>query len=281
MAQETFTDISREDLHQAQKIMLYIMKKIHEICVKHNIKYWLDYGTLLGAIRHDGFIPWDDDLDICMMREDYEKFNKVAQAELGDEFFLQLPETTPNFYFAYGKVRLCNTLWLETKWQYPPLKNTGLFVDIFPMDPFPESKLKQWKLVAFRRIFDGVINQKIRKQKAGNFIKVFPRWCCAMLLPVKFMVKRQEKIIRNLQRYKNSSPLISKLCMDTIRDLCDKSMFDELVLHKFEDAEFYIPARYDERLKMLFNNYMQLPPEDKRYGHHGILKYDFGKYKDL
>ena len=157
----------------------------------------------------------------------------------------------------------------------------GLFVDIFPMDPFPESKLKQWKLVAFRRIFDGVINQKIRKQKAGHFIKVFPRWCCAMLLPVKFMVKRQEKIIRNLQRYKNSSPLVSKLCMDTIRDLCDKSMFEELILHKFEDAEFYIPARYDERLKMLFNNYMQLPPEDKRYGHHGILKYDFGKYKDL
>ena len=95
------------------------------------------------------------------------------------------------------------------------------------------------------------------------------------------MVKRQNKVIANLQRYKDSSPLVSKLCMDTMRDLCDRSMFEELILHKFEDTEFYIPARYDERLKKLFNNYMQLPPEDKRYGHHGILKYDFGKYKDL
>ena len=84
-----------------------------------------------------------------------------------------------------------------------------------------------------------------------------------------------------MQKYKQSSPLVSKICMDTQRDLCDRSMFDKLVLHKFEDAEFYIPARYDERLKMLFNDYMQLPPEDKRYGHHGILKYDFGKYAKL
>ena len=131
MAQETFTDISREDLRQAQKIMLYIMKKIHEVCVKHNIKYWLDYGTLLGAIRHDGFIPWDDDLDICMMREDYEKFNKVAQAELGDEFFWQTPETDTDLCYEYGKVRLNGTLWQETVWMHTDkLKNYGLFIDV-------------------------------------------------------------------------------------------------------------------------------------------------------
>jgi len=281
MAHEDFTDISREDLRQAQKIMLYIMKKIHAVCVKHRIRYWLDYGTLLGAIRHDGFIPWDDDLDICMMREDYEKFCQVAPAEFGEEFFVQTPETTEHFYFAYGKVRLVDSLWLETRWQYPPLQHSGLFVDIFPHDPFPQSRLKVLLLVAFRKIFDGVINQKIRKQKAGSFIKVFPRWCCAKLLPVSFMVRQQQRIIRNLQQYRHSSKLVSKLCMDTTRDLCDRAIFDELILHKFEDAEFYIPARYDERLKMLFNDYMILPPENKRFGRHGVLKYDFGKYKDL
>ena len=281
MAQETFTDISKEDLRQAQKIMLYIMKKIHEVCVKHNIRYWLDYGTLLGAIRHDGFIPWDDDLDICMMREDYEKFSKVAQDEFGDEFFWENNKTVSNFYQEYGKVRLCNTIWLEDFGKHMPRKHTGLFIDIFPIDPFPENKIKLFNLCVFRAVLVGVVNKKVFKQKAGSCIKSVVRWFCSIFLPLDFLARRQEKIIKNLQRYKDSSPLVSKLCMDTKRDLCDRSMFDELILHKFEDAEFYIPARYDERLKMLFNDYMQLPPEDKRYGHHGILKYDFGKYKDL
>ena len=69
--------------------------------------------------------------------------------------------------------------------------------------------------------------------------------------------------------------------MDTLRDICDKSMYEQLILYKFEDTQFYIPARYDERLKNLYGDYMQLPPEDKRYGHHGIFKYDFGKYGNL
>ena len=77
------------DLKKMQKTLLFMMKRVHEVCVKHNIKYWLDYGSLLGAIRHNGFIPWDDDLDIGMMREDYKRFCQIAPAELGDDFFIQ------------------------------------------------------------------------------------------------------------------------------------------------------------------------------------------------
>ena len=282
MAQETFTDISREDLRQAQKIMLYIMKKIHEVCVKHTIRYWLDYGTLLGAIRHDGFIPWDDDLDIGMMREDYEKFNKVAQAELGDEFFWQTPETDPGCIYEMGKVRLNETIWLEKDCIATGMLHFGLFIDVFPMDPFPANALKR-KFMTFLcdKIYRRIILYKIFLKTSPSFFKRTIMQIVTKSVPLCVLKSVLRKTVTNLQKYKNKSCLVSKICLDTKRDLCDKSMFDELVLHKFEDVEFYVPARYDERLKMLFNNYMQLPPEDKRYGHHGILKYDFGKYKDL
>lgn len=88
-----------------QKIELEILKKIDEVCKKHNIKYWIDSGTLLGAVRHKGFIPWDDDIDIAMLREDYEKFLKVAQKDFGNEYFLQTKNTDKKYPLFYAKVR--------------------------------------------------------------------------------------------------------------------------------------------------------------------------------
>lgn len=88
-----------------QHIELEILKKIDEVCKKHNINYWLDSGTLLGAVRHQGFIPWDDDIDIGMLREDYEKFLKVAQKDLGDDYFLQTRSTDKNYPLVFAKVR--------------------------------------------------------------------------------------------------------------------------------------------------------------------------------
>ena len=283
MTNEIYTDISKEDLRRAQKIMLYIMKKIHAVCVKHNIKYWLDYGTLLGAIRHDGFIPWDDDLDICMMREDFEKFNKVAQSEFGDEFFWQTPETDPALCYEYGKVRLNGTLWQETVWmRTAKLKNNGLFIDVFPIDPFPVKRIQQVPIALLcDKVFNRIIDYKIFKKSSPNFIKRTVQKILAVFIPVSMVYRWRKKIVLSLQKHKNNSSYVSKVTMDTMRDICDKSLFDELILHKFEDTEFYIPACYDKRLKLLFNNYMQLPPEDKRYGHHGIFKYDFGKYGNL
>ena len=85
----------------------------------------------------------------------------------------------------------------------------------------------------------------------------------------------------DLQQFKTTSSLISKLCLDTERDICQRSSLEKVILKKFEDTELFVPEKYDERLKKLFRDYMQLPPEDKRYGHHAVVKFDFGKYGNL
>lgn len=281
MSSNTISFMSLQDLRQAQKIMLYIMKRIHEVCVEHNIKYWLDYGTLLGAVRHDGFIPWDDDMDISMMREDYEKFCKIAPDVLGEEFFWQTRHTDPLFFNEYGRVRLDGTVWMQQRWQNVALKNHGLFVDIFPIDPFPTNRHKIKSLMFIRILLLGIADAHLYGIYSPSLFKSSIQKFFALIISKKKIADLYDKFIKYLRKYGKDSNMVSTISMDTEQNLCDKHIFDELALKKFEDTEFFIPARYDERLRGKFGNYMQLPPEDQRYGHHGIIKIDFGKYKNL
>lgn len=271
-----------KELRQAQKIMLYIMKAIHRLCEKHHIRYWLDYGTLLGAIRHDGFIPWDDDMDICMMREDFDRFCAIAPEALKDEFFLQTPETDSTFLGMFAKLRLKGTIWLERSAEIAKVANVGLFVDIFPMDAMPKGKLSQrWTAFFYDQMLNGIKDYKSFGKAGKTFGKTMLKRMLSPFFSIPRIQRLQQQKIQSLQAYQATSPYISKLCMDCKRDICERQLLEELVLHRFEDTEFFIPARYDERLRSLFGDYMQLPPEDKRYNKHVVVKYDFGKYASL
>lgn len=103
----------------------------------------------------------------------------------------------------------------------------------------------------------------------------------SLLLSQKRMRKWFTNTVQYLQQFKTTSPLVSKLCMDTERDICFRSSLEKVILKKFEDTEFYIPEKYEERLTQLFGDYMKLPPENKRFGHHSIEKFDFGKYANI
>lgn len=267
-------NMAPEDLRKAQMLMLYIMKKVHEICVKNNIKYWLDYGTLLGAVRHNGFIPWDDDLDICMLREDYEKWNKIAQNELGDEFFWQTCDSEPNMPFLFGKVRLNGTLWYEEAAGSANINNNGVFIDIFPYDNYPENKFMQYFILLCSRFCRGILGEKIFKWSCKNKVYGAIKRCLLLPFSIKFAKKNQKRILNYLSH--TDSNLVTKLCMDTMRDLSRKSMFSTLILHKFEDAEFFVPRDFDKRLKLLFGDYMILPPVEKRGNKHEISEYFLG-----
>lgn len=279
MAQCIKTELTREDLRQAQKIMLYIMKRIHAVCVEHNIKYWLDYGTLLGAIRHDGFIPWDDDMDICMMREDYEKFCKIAPEALGEEFFLQTKDTDPAFWPEMGKVRLNDTVWLERGWAAVPLLNKGFFVDIFPIESFPESKLYATYLTAKIKLCNTLLLYKINHFSTPKKFKKFITITLSALIPQKFLIDYLNKTVRKLKKSKNKTSMVSKIFDTSISNWTDQDILDKVILKKFEDTEFFIPEKYDIRLKQIFGDYMKLPPENKRYGHHNVVSFSFGNYE--
>ena len=129
-------------LRQAQLVMLRMLKIIDYICRKHDISYWMCSGTLLGAVRHKGFIPWDDDLDICMIREDYERFVKIAVNEFPEDMMLQTRETDPHYHYLPlpCKVRDKKSFILSPGYEDEECEK-GLFIDIFPMDRYHKQKL--------------------------------------------------------------------------------------------------------------------------------------------
>lgn len=143
-------------IKQVQAIELEILLEVDRICRKHRISYFLDSGTALGAVRHKGFIPWDDDIDIGMLRDDYERFLSVAQEEMGQDYFLQTYRTdgTP---IMFAKVRKTGTTFVEFRLRKFPI-NHGLFIDIFPYDYLPQEG-DVWKHInACANLYDGLSN---------------------------------------------------------------------------------------------------------------------------
>lgn len=274
--------LTPEALRQAQKIMLHIMKAIHQVCEAHQLRYWLDYGTLLGAVRHKGFIPWDDDMDICMMREDYDRFCQIAPQALGEAFFLQHTESDPTFLGMYAKVRLNETLWEEQSASRAQVQHLGLFVDIFPMDAMPKGRFAQrWTAFFYDHLLNGIKDFKTFGKTGKGVLRPLLKRCLSPFFSLARIQRLQQRKLKALQALEATSPYVSKLCMDCKRDICLRSELATRVLHPFEDTAFYIPAKAHERLVHLFGDYMRLPPEDQRYNKHAIERYDFGPYGHL
>ena len=264
-------------LRQSQLVMLRILKIVDYICRKHNIKYWLDGGTLLGAIRHDGFIPWDDDIDIVMPREDYIRFIDVAGKELPEDLFLQSQETDIFYDMPWIKVRDNKSKIIEYKvGNY----HNGMFIDIFPMDTYggnqckikrrkKEFKLLYKTLILVKEPFESISSKKILiKNVVKGSLKT-------ILFPYTLMSR--EKVFKRLEYIKKrlgSSSLDEEgeflgYGMDVIfwNLFIDKKTIYPLKLHKFEDGEFFVPNDWDGYLTQLFGDYMKLPQEEERIPH--------------
>ena len=163
------------EIKDVQRVELDILIKVARLCEERGLTYFIESGTALGAVRHGGFIPWDDDIDIGMPRQDYEKFLDIAQKELGDEYFVQTRETDPNAPFSFAKVRKNGTTFIE--WNKRNIKmHHGIYIDIFPYDGLPidgldehiDKCLKLNKLQFKKYIPDRVgVPQKSLKWKLG------------------------------------------------------------------------------------------------------------------
>lgn len=258
-------------LRELQLVELEIMKIFVEICARHNLRYAMIGGTMLGAVRHKGFIPWDDDIDVGMPREDYEKFLEIVRGELPEHYdFLNYKQNDD--YLRYFS-RVVDTRVEVTNASYANKRVEHAWIDIFPLDGMPRTKLGRyihfwhmtaWKFLYHASCFDELVNLN----RAGRpfyqrvLIKVMQatRNLTAKLNTKKLLL-RIEKL---LMKYScnDCEYGISLFGAYMLKEIMPKRIFGEGALYDFEDSKFVGPEKYDEFLTLLYGDYMT-PPKNK------------------
>lgn len=263
-------EITNQELKQLQSTELDILNEFDRICKKHNIDYILTAGTLLGAIRHNGFIPWDDDIDVAMSRENYNKFIKIQKKELNNEkYYFQSMETDKEFGLPFGKLRRKNTLYLETT---SPLskEKQGIWIDIFPIDKISENKLIAF--ITFVRVFyyKTIIAFKLNFKYASTGIKKLI-FNIIKFLSKFYSIESAKKHYYRIIEKENKKE--TKMCINhggayLLKEIVPINYYNNITNHKFENKDYYIPIKYDEFLTSIYGDYMTPPPIEKRKAHH-------------
>lgn len=265
-------------LHSCQ---LIIAREIKRICDENNIKYFIIAGTLLGAVRHKGFIPWDDDMDIGMLREDYERFIHLAEKKLGADFFLQTTDTDASYGLNFAKVLLKGTKLVEQS--AGNLAKNGIFVDVFPFDAVPEDSAQEGEHEKSTYFYRRLLLAKKKYNVSGNnAVKKIVYAGLGAFAGLYSSKKLCNKLEYEIQKY-NGSPDSEKIvniggAYGYKKETIMRKWVENTVELPFEDMTLAAPADYKEYLEYFYGDYMTPPPEDKRYNRHGIVELDFGKY---
>lgn len=251
---------------EVRNVELGILDYIDKVCRENNIDYFLDYGTLLGAIRHKGFIPWDDDIDISMTRENFEKFTAIMQNSTDSGFRLLTSDNDRQYPYEIGKVVDTRTALIETDLQTSP--NMGVWVDVFPKDHLPERHrlIKMCIFLSFSfRVF--AVNEKFPKQHNRM---LYPIWLISRLFGYRFFLSITKFWMRICGKHTESKYRANLRDFVSRQYAWDKSLFKEVEYAEFEGRSMPVPKKWDEYLRGLYGDYMQLPPEDKRKRHRFI-----------
>lgn len=265
-------------LRKVQLTQLEISKEIKRVCDENEIEYWLDSGSTLGAIRHKGFIPWDDDMDIGMKRDAYEEFLRIAPSKLRPGYYLQQWETDNGYAFPFAKVRKNNTVYIENTSRNSSAHN-GIYVDVFPYDNFGNDVGKQGNplksLKAIMQIKSGVRSWEGQdKINTIRFLKNIP----AIVLSPFYSREKLIKKYYSLATMYNNKPTeyyFPQGISNYGKWIIPVSAMEEMIEVPFEDTTFKVPKGYDVYLTHAYGDYMKLPPEDKRENRHQIIEVKF------
>ncbi len=257
--------LNLEEIHAA---LTNILAEFDRVCRAHNLCYTIAYGTLLGAIRHKGFIPWDDDVDVCMPRPDYEKFYamvKSGEIQLGEHFILSEDRGKKAFY---PFVKLMDTRYKIKSWSH--IEVPYLFLDIFPIDGVPDDE-KLLKKSRKKRIYYNGICALARWAVPDKKWMIILR---GLFFPFYFgcwiqgKARACRKSNENALKYDfNSYDKCSVMNFSLEKWVMKREKFQDLIEVSFGDIKVYSIAAYDEWLAMSYGDYMQLPPENKRVTH--------------
>ncbi len=256
------------DINEIQQMELGIMEYIHEVCQKIGVKYFLAYGSLIGAVRHQGFIPWDDDMDICMLREDYEKLQDYLIANPDERYEVMSYKNNLNYVYPFMKVQDNHTYLLEEDVRID--SNMGIYVDIFPVDGYEddvEFKNKMTKLIKKRQLscytFKGITNTKSVLNSLLRYVSVIIFY---FTNTNKYVAQIEELAkSRKVSDYEQVDYLIYK---DMNKPVWRREWLEQVTTGTFEGKEFTIPKNYHEILTSDYGDYMQLPPVEQRVSHH-------------
>lgn len=255
-------------LRQCQLTQLHLLYVLDEVCRRHDLKYWLAWGSCLGAVRHKGFLPWDDDLDIALLEADFKKLMEILPSELPEDMILQTPETNPRLSVAFPKVRDVNSFYAEVRPDITMDEPSGIYVDIFNFVAIP--KVSRWittKLIHFT----GVTwhRQRYFLNLAGKgLLKAL--WC----VPTALVCCVLNKVLHSVRWI-----LLKLFGSDYVCDTFNhgaphyfhKSWFEKVVRIPFEDGEFPVPVGYEKFLDERYGDWHEIPPPDKRPRHTRII----------
>lgn len=259
-----------------QKKLLEMLKVFIKVCDDNNLRYFLSSGTTLGAVRHHGFIPWDDDIDVMMPREDYEKLMSLKHPFDDNRYFLQCYKTDPHYILNYGKLRDSSTTFIENNYAHHKI-NHGVWIDIFPIDGRSKKikpnrfkakiqNLRFWANVwlcypyAFRRKF----------RLKYFFTDLMFNLIAFIFFPLNVFLYRNRLVDWWCTRVKYDEATYVGMIGDFYINhaMWPKEWTDDKVMMQFEDVMAAVPKEYDKYLTFIYGDYMKLPPIEKQVGHH-------------
>lgn len=254
------------NLKELQKNLLEILDDFVLICQKYDLKYFLAYGTVIGAVRHNGFIPWDDDIDVHMPIPDYLKFIEIANEELDQKkYFFQTIATDKYYNQLWLKIRMNNTLMNEKSLEGTKA-HQGIFIDIFPLIPYPNDYKEAKKQDKKHQMVKLLLEKNMSKEwklkyygKAGCFMSYL-----FSFIPNNITHKIAQLILFKMFAFKGNH---NNFLTFGPAHFFPSKPFGDGIKHQFEDRKYIIPKDYDSYLKKIYGDYMKLPPIDKRQSH--------------
>lgn len=248
------------DMETVHDRMLQIATEVDKICREQGFKCSLYGGSVIGAVRHNGFIPWDHDIDMCMPRKDYDKFVKYMKNHPNDKIFFSNYSAEKRYPNSWGKVRLNGTVFLEQELASLKELHKGVFIDLHPIDNIvPKLLPLQVKLNMFwscvNKVKSGLYNGSAAKAKVYKLFSWLPY---GIINAMRNASMKMFKYLPTKYVYKVAHP------NNGIYPI-PRCTFEDLIDHKFEDRTFLIPKNYDEFLTKRYGNYMEIPPESEVY----------------
>lgn len=274
---------TKDHLKRMHFIELELLAELDRVCRSHNIPYVITAGTLLGAVRHKGFIPWDDDADVAMLREDYERFKREAMKDLNPEIcFFQDNTTDPEYRWGYAKLRRTGTQYIREGQEHLKCK-TGVFIDIFPMDDIPNNIMGQIFQDAYCYCCRKILWSEVGRKQSKGFKRI---WFSILSRISPSSVYKALEIYTKKSRNKSKNRVRLLLFIAPGMECYKhplkerfglvKSWISERSLYNFENLTLYGTKDYHAYLKYTYNDYMQLPPEEEREGHAPVSSLDLG-----